>query len=376
LARIPARINCAGLVMSSTSDIAGRATAAVGSGVVGPTGLQSIVGRWLMSTDYGAAAQRHMALVWCCVLGCGIADAIFLLNSRLSFASSNWRDLSQGVVSCALAGIFITVATRRLRGDPKRPAAVLRTALHITELLFRTTLPIGALLTAGATLSYVITAADLPLRDALLAHVDRALGFDWPRVLDATNSSPFLATLLTRAYQTIGPVMQLVIAWLALTRRGERLAELIAVLSLSTVGLCVIMWLVPAAGAFAYYGPAPRLFENFSALGEMWPFFHPFIMLRNGSLTVIDLSALQGVVSFPSFHTVLGIITVYALRDTVWLMIPLLLLNGTMIVATMPVGGHHLVDVLAGAGLTCGSIFLVRRYSRVVQAHSIGTRAQ
>src|SRR3954468_6124078 len=38
-----------------------------------------------------------------------------------------------------------------------------------------------------------------------------------------------------------------------------------------------------------------------------------------------------------------------------------LLLNGTMIVSTLPVGGHHLVDALAGAGLTLGAIFLVRR---------------
>ncbi len=92
----------------------------------------------------------------------------------------------------------------------------------------------------------------------------------------------------------------------------------------------------------------------------MWPFAQTFNMLRNGSLSVIDLSALQGIVSFPSFHTMLGVMTVYPLRDTRWLMIPVLLVNATMIVATMPVGGHHLADVLAGAGLTIGAIFLVR----------------
>jgi membrane-associated phospholipid phosphatase len=76
---------------------------------------------------------------------------------------------------------------------------------------------------------------------------------------------------------------------------------------------------------------------------------------------VIDLSALQGVVSFPSFHTMLGVMTTYALRDTIWLMIPVLLINGTMIVSTMPIGGHHLIDVLVGAGLTIGAFLLVRR---------------
>jgi membrane-associated phospholipid phosphatase len=302
-----------------------------------------------------------MAIVWSCVLACALADAVWLPNSRLAFAYSNWMALLQGIVCCALAGAFIAVSSSRLQSDPRRPAGVLRTVLIITELLWRAALPIGALLTAGATLSYLITSADLPLRDALLARVDRDLGFDWLRLLDTTNSSPLLTVLLARVYQTIGPIAELAIVWLALTRHGERLAELLAILSLSTVGLCVGMWLVPAAGAFAYYAPAPQRFENLSALGEMWPFAHAFTMLRNGSLTVIDLSELQGVVSFPSFHTVLGVITTYALRDTLWLMIPVLLINGTMIVSTMPIGGHHLVDVLAGAGLTFGAMLLLRR---------------
>lgn len=348
--------------MSSISDIAEPATAKAGDdAAVDAARLQSFAARWLMFSDYGAAAQRHMAIAWSCVLACALASALWLPNSRLSFASSNWIDLLEGLAGCALAGGFIVVASRRLRGDATRAAAVLRAMLHATELLLRTALPIGALLAAGGTLSYLITSADLPLRDALLAGVDRDLGFDWLHFLDTTNSSPVLAGLLARVYQTIGPVAQLAVLWPALNRRGERLAEFAAVLSLCAVALCVGMWLVPAAGAFAYYRPEPQLFGNFSALGEMWSFSHAFSMLRDGSLSVIDLSSLQGVVSFPSFHTMLGVMTIYALRDTRWIMIPVLVVNGAMIVSTMPVGGHHLSDVLAGAGLTLGAILLVRR---------------
>jgi membrane-associated phospholipid phosphatase len=348
--------------MSSISGIAERTTAAVGNGVaVDPTRFQSIVVRWLMFSDYGPVAQRHMAIAWSCVFGCALADAVWLPNSRLSMASSNWVSLLQGIVCCALAAAFIAAATRRLRSDESRPAIVLRSALGLTELLYRASLPIVALFTAGGALSYLITSADLPLRDDLLAYVDRVLGFDWLGFLNATNSSPFLAKMLTWVYQTTGPVTLLVTVWLPLHRRGERLAEFIAILSLSAVALCATMWLVPAAGAFAFYEPAPELFGNYSAQGEMWFFARAFTMLRNGALSVIDLSALQGVVSFPSFHTMLGLMTIYAIRDTRWLMIPVLLLNGTMIVSTLPVGGHHLADVLAGAGLTFAAIILVRR---------------
>jgi membrane-associated phospholipid phosphatase len=347
--------------MSSISDIAEHAAAPVGNhAAVDATRLRSFAARWLMFSDYGAASRRNMAIAWSCVLGCAVACAVWLPNSRLSFASSSWTDLLQGLACCVLAGGFVVGATHRLRGDATRPAVVLRTMLLATELLLRTVLPIAALVAAGGTLSYLITSADLPLRDALLARLDRDLGFDWLHFLETTNSSPVLAGLLVRVYQTISPVAQLAVLWPVLNRRGERLAEFIAILSLSTVALCVGMWLVPAAGAFAYYRPEPQLFGNFSALGEMWSFSHAFSMLRDGSLSVIDLSSLQGVVSFPSFHTMLGIMTVYALRDTRWIMIPVLLVNGAMIVSTMPVGGHHLADVLAGAGLTLGAILLVR----------------
>jgi membrane-associated phospholipid phosphatase len=338
------------------------APSAVGDrSVAYPTDYQSIIARWFMFSDHGVVAQRHMVLAWLCVLACGLVDAIWLPSSKLTFVASNWSTLGQGVFYLALVGMFIIAAFNRLRTDDSRLANRLRTGLVVTELLCRTTLPIAALLTAGVTLSYIITAADLPLRDDVWARIDSSLGFDWLGFLAATNSRPFVATLLMQVYQTTGWVTELVILWLCVTRNGERLAEFLATLGLCTVGLCASMLLVPAAGGFAYHEPAPQLFDHYSAQGEMWGFGHTYNMLRDGSLSAIDLSALDGIVSFPSFHTVLGVIGIYAARDTRWLFGFVLLINATMIVSTMPVGGHHLADVLAGAGLTLGAIPLVRR---------------
>jgi membrane-associated phospholipid phosphatase len=69
---------------------------------------------------------------------------------------------------------------------------------------------------------------------------------------------------------------------------------------------------------------------------------------------------MEGLVTFPSFHTTLGILIVYAVRDFKVLAIFVGALNAVMIVATMPEGGHHLVDVLAGAGVALASISTVR----------------
>jgi hypothetical protein len=316
--------------------------------------------RWLTFGDYGASARRYMAIAWSCVIVCTLATVLWIPYSGLSFPSSNWLMLGKGALGLMLAGAFIEVAIIRLRSDSSNIAALLGNALVMAELLYRAILLIAALLSVGVALSYLITAADLPLRDSLLANLDRSLGFDWIAFLSTTNSLPHAASVLHYAYQSTGVVAVFVIVWLSVSRNGERLAEFLALLGLSTVGLCIAMFLIPAAGAFAYYQPAAALFHNYSTLGDMWSFGRTFDMLRDGALSVIDLSALDAIVSFPSFHTILGILTVYALRGTRTLVALVLPLNVTMIAATLPVGGHHLADILASVGLILIAMLVVR----------------
>jgi membrane-associated phospholipid phosphatase len=212
----------------------------------------------------------------------------------------------------------------------------------------------------GLIFTYLATSAALPLQDAFLAELDGYLGFHWPSSLRAINDRPWLADLMTRAYGSTAALAQGVVIWLSIRGRGERLAEFLALLCLCSLGLAVGMLLVPAAGAFVYFEPAQQLFDNFAAGREMWPFLDAFNALRDGSLTQINISSVQGVVSFPSFHTMLGIITTYALRDTRALLIPAAIINGAMIVATLPVGGHYLADTLAGAAMAIAAFHGLR----------------
>src|SRR5438105_7497287 len=148
--------------MSSISDAAKRTAATAGNGFAAdPIHFRSIAGRWLMFSDYGLVAQRHMATVWSCTFACALADAVWLPNSRLHFSASNWTSFLQGILGCAFAGVFIAAASRRLRRDESLPAIALRRTLVLTEFLWRAALPLGALLAAGTTLSYLITSANL-----------------------------------------------------------------------------------------------------------------------------------------------------------------------------------------------------------------------
>ena len=325
------------------------------------------IGQWLLLSDYGELARRYMLTSWACVAGLALVVSTWLPMSTLSIDQASWSELASSLIYSAAACAFYFVASHRLRKDENRIAVYLHAALERLALLFRGCLSIATVGGVGLIFTYLATAAALPLQDAFLAKLDGHLGFHWPSVLGAINDRPVLADLMTKAYGSTALMTQGVVIWLSVRRFGERLAEFLALLCLCSLGLAVGMLLVPAAGAFVYFEPAQQLFDNFAAGREMWPFLDAFNALRDGSLTKINISSVQGVVSFPSFHTMLGIITTYALRDTRALFIPAAILNGTMILATLPVGGHYLVDTVAGAAIGIAAFHWLR--------HAVGHRA-
>jgi membrane-associated phospholipid phosphatase len=318
------------------------------------------IGQWLLLSDHGDLARRYMLISWVCVAALALVVAIWLPMSTLSVDQASWSEAATSLVYGAAACTFYFVASHRLGKDDTRVAAYLRTALDRFALLFRSCVSIAAIGIAGLIFTYLATAAALPLQDAFLARLDAHLGFHWAAVLGAVNDRPLLADLMTTAYGSTALLTQGVVMWLSVRGCGERLAEFLALLCLCSLGLAVGMLLLPAAGAFVYFDPPQQLFANFAAGREMWPFLDAFNALRDGSLTKINLSSVQGVVSFPSFHTMLGIITTYALRDTRALLIPAAILNGIMILATLPVGGHYLVDTLTGAAIAIAAFHGLR----------------
>jgi membrane-associated phospholipid phosphatase len=80
--------------------------------------------------------------------------------------------------------------------------------------------------------------------------------------------------------------------------------------------------------------------------------------IRNSSRMVINPMELYGLVTFPSFHTAMALMTAAAWRDDRYLRWPMFIWNALVILSTLPIGGHYVVDVIAGA-LTW---FLVFRY--------------
>jgi hypothetical protein len=87
----------------------------------------------------------------------------------------------------------------------------------------------------------------------------------------------------------------------------------------------------------------------------IWHVAH-FEALRPGAMRAIDPAAIEGLVTFPSFHTALAMITAWALLRTRWLAAPAAALNALVVASTVPVGGHYFLDVPAGLAIAAGVI--------------------
>jgi membrane-associated phospholipid phosphatase len=207
----------------------------------------------------------------------------------------------------------------------------------------------------AAVLSYLGTSLSLPLLDAGFARADAALGLDWLAALDLANAWPLLGRVLRAAYATSMPQVLLVFLVLASTRQLGRLADFLALFTATSLATIVTASLLPAAGAFVYFDPPAALRRVVGADAGIWHLAH-FEALRSGAMRTIDPGTIEGLVTFPSFHAALAVITVWALWRTRWLALPALALNALVIVSTVPVGGHYYIDVVAGIAIAAAAV--------------------
>jgi membrane-associated phospholipid phosphatase len=161
--------------------------------------------------------------------------------------------------------------------------------------------------------------------------------------------------LLRAAYAASMPQLLLVLLVLATTRQLARLADFLALFTVTSLATVVTASLLPAAGAFVHFDPPAALRANVGADAGIWHLAH-FEALRSGAMRAIDPGTIEGLVTFPSFRAALAVITAWALVRTRWLALPGLCLNGLVIASTVPVGGHYFVDVLAGMAIAGAAI--------------------
>jgi membrane-associated phospholipid phosphatase len=323
--------------------------------------LLRLADRWFLLGAYGPRARFHMMTAWITLTGFGVLEAVWLPSSGLSFADSNWQSFARLATFMALALGICALISCRLAGATDRIGRLLRDSGRRVELFAIAALVFTMLSAVIVTYCYLGTAATLPLRDARLAAIDRALGFDWVGFVTFINSSPLASWLLVEGYRTTPYTLVGTMLWFCASGEGGRLAEFLALACLTFIGIAIGMMIWPAEGAYAYYNPPLSIYDNIGADSGMWH-HHLLTSIRSGATTVIDFDMPNAncLVTFPSGHTVLAVIMTYALRGSRWTLIPALMVNSTMLLSTIPHGGHHLIDLIAGGAIAACAILIVR----------------
>jgi hypothetical protein len=217
----------------------------------------------------------------------------------------------------------------------------------------------------GVALSYMLARGDGALWDERLGRWDGYLGFDWLSYLRWVDQSAALTAVLRISYASLIP--QIIVLVLALGFTG-RVRELrIVMLGAIICGtICILVSaFFPAVSNPAHLGLTGRDFQHVNPWAG---YLHlaDLRALRDGSFTALHFGSAQGIITFPSYHAGLSLVTMWGF----WKCGPVWLRGGGMTIAALTIaatpvdGGHYLVDVLAGLAIAAVSLPVASRVVR------------
>ncbi|WP_157019759.1 phosphatase PAP2 family protein [Mesorhizobium xinjiangense] len=209
--------------------------------------------------------------------------------------------------------------------------------------------------------------------DTLLIAIDTRLGYSWPDLVAAVTQVPPLGSVLRFVYLSSLPQLVVVILVLGFAGRRDQLHRFLLTGLLGAILTIGIWTIAPSSGPSAYYD-LPEHVE--SALGIVVGSDYGAELNRlmaNGSSRISPKDAL-GLIAFPSFHTVMALMSVWFMASVRPLFPLFLSVNLLMVPAILVHGGHHLVDLAGGAVVFVLGLYASRKIL-AVPYFATGSRA-
>lgn len=197
-----------------------------------------------------------------------------------------------------------------------------------------------------------------PYIDPELAAADRAIGSDWPALMEWAARHPWLIHILKYVYSFAAEQVLLLVVILGALKASDEIDSLCVSAGLGGI-LTVAIWVAfPSFGAVAVYG-VPHAAAGLKLVMDEKYTQSLRDMLAHGPAAVSCLTT-KGVVGFPSYHALESVIACWYARRSRWLFGSFLVVN-VLALVSMPIeGGHHLVDLIGGCVLAVVTLVLVR----------------
>ena len=270
---------------------------------------------------------------------------LFTLALLLGWVQGFKLEVHGGPLAAAAATIAGGIALARYSRDRPELARIAVPFLCLAEFT--------ACGTAALFLQYPAASLRFPCVDGALAAGDRWIGLEWPTQFAWASAHPPALAAADFVYRLLLPqipVICIVVGYADPERlRAFTLANAIGVAL--TIALSAML---PAASAY-----------NRAGLAHLADFALQFEAVRDGRLRALDPAAMAGLVSFPSFHTLLAVLVACSCARLPRLFPFVVLLEAAIVACTPLMGGHYIADVVAGGaigiGVFCFAVRLGRR---------------
>lgn len=200
-------------------------------------------------------------------------------------------------------------------------------------------------------LAYVAATIDLPLQDQRLIAMDLALGINWASLIQEIDSSAILVRVLMLAYQAFQIQLLLIPALLSISGQPARAYQMMTAYGLICILASIISIWYPAVGTYAAFSVDLANLKNLS--GTLGTEFVPQLLaVRSDPNFTLHLSQASGIISFPSVHAAVAVLCGWAMWTKSWMRWPFVVLNALVWCSAVTEGGHYIVDLISGTGLS------------------------
>src|SRR5262249_24987312 len=119
---------------------------------------------------------------------------------------------------------------------------------------------------------------------------------------------------------------------------------------------------LPLFSAFQAVGP--WVHYGYDPLTKQTNYMETYRDLKTEGTFVMDIDYSDGLICFPSFHTILAVLAAIALRRVPIAGWAASILASLIVISTVTTGPHYIIDVVAGIVVALLSVTMARMYSR------------
>lgn len=216
----------------------------------------------------------------------------------------------------------------------------------------------------GLFFSYIGCAVSAPFeyRDDLFLKMDKLLGFEWLAWMTQLNQHTTLALGLGYLYESYIYQFFLVIIIYSVCLESALNIQRFLLATLISIVICVLICIpFPSTAIYTFLHLPHDLFPNISMKATFRHIPH-LTQLRDGTMRNISFGEMRGLLTFPSPHASFAVLLLWAfssIRGLRWFMGAVNLL---MLVSVPLIGGHYLVDAIAGVVIAILAIASVKYF--------------